>query len=114
MFELSADEFTDLRNQFGTSSRGGIRYRPMAFTEHGAIMVASVLNSQRAIDASVNVVRAFVRLREMLVGHKELAAKLVELENHLTEHDEQFRVVFEALKRLLEADDERPKKKIGF
>ncbi|OGQ94871.1 MAG: hypothetical protein A2521_09550 [Deltaproteobacteria bacterium RIFOXYD12_FULL_57_12] len=76
-------------------------------------MVASVLNSQRAIEASVIVVRAFVRLREMLTGHKKLAAKLVELEKHLVEHDEQFGLVFEALKQLLDAD-EKPKRKIGF
>jgi len=113
MFELTKEELENLRSQFGTSSWGGARYKPMAFTEHGAIMAAGILNSPRAIDASINVVRAFVRLREMLSSHKDLAIKLSELENKMTEHDEQFAIVFDAIKQLL-ATGENPKRKIGF
>ena len=94
MFELTKGEMENWRSQFGTSNsiKMGLRYPPMAFTEHGAIMVDSVLNSQRAVDASINVVRAFVQLREMLSTNKDLAIKLSELENKLTEHDEQFAI----------------------
>ena len=113
MFELTKEELENLRSQFGTSSWGGARYKPMAFTEHGAIMAAGILNSPRAIDASINVVRAFVRLREMLSSHKDLAIKLSELENKMTEHDEQFAIVFDAIKQLL-ATGENQKRKIGF
>ncbi len=86
---------------------------PFVFTEHGAIMLASVLNSQLAIEASVYVVRAFVRLREILLTHKELAVKFRELELRLETHDEQIAVIFEAINQLL-ARPEAPMKKIGF
>ena len=81
MFELTKREMENWRSQFGTSNsiKMGLRYSPMAFIEHGAIMVASVLNSQRAVDASINVVRAFVQLREMLSSNKDLAIKLTEI-----------------------------------
>ena len=90
MFQLSREETESLRSQFATSSagHGGRRYRPYAFTEHGAVMLASVLNSMIAVEASVQVVRAFVRLRRVLATHKELAAKLAELETRIETHDE--------------------------
>ena len=115
MFELTKGEMENWRSQFGTSNsiKMGLRYPPMAFTEHGAIMVDSVLNSQRAVDASINVVRAFVQLREMLSTNKDLAIKLSELENKLTEHDEQFVIVFDAIRQLLTSGN-NPKRKIGF
>jgi len=72
MFELSPEEFNNLRSQFGTSSWGGPRYVPMAFTEHGVIMLASVLNSERAIHVNIQIVRVFTRMREILTSHKEL------------------------------------------
>ena len=84
---------------------------PYAFTEHGAIMLASVLNSVVAVRASLQVVRAFVRLREILATHKELARKLQELEN---KYDAQFRVVFDAIRQLMEPPASGPKKRIGF
>ena len=114
MFELTKEEMENLRSHFGTSSWGGPRYLPMAFTEHGAIMVASVLNSERAVEASISVVRAFVQLREILSTNKDLAVKLEKLENKLTEHDEQFSIVFDAIKQLLATDDNKNKQKIGF
>jgi len=86
---------------------------PFAFTEHGAIMLASVLNSKRAVEASVYVVRAFVRLREILSTHKELAQKLKELESKFEGHDEQIREIIEAINQLLILA-EKPKRQIGF
>jgi hypothetical protein len=80
MFELNADEFANLKSQFATSSWGGRRKLPLAFTEHGAIMAASVLSSQRAVEESVYVVRAFVRLRELAATHGDLAKRLDDLE----------------------------------
>jgi len=80
IFELSATEFADLKSQFATSSWGGRRKLPMAFTEHGAIMAATVLNTPRAVEVSVYVVRAFVQLRELAGSHRELAKRLDDLE----------------------------------
>jgi hypothetical protein len=111
MLQLTFQEVRALRCQFGTSNigRGGRRYLPYVFTEHGAIMAANVLNSQRAIAASVHVVRAFVRLRELIASNKDLARKLEELEK---KYDSQFKVVFDAIRRLM-APPSKPKR-IGF
>lgn len=84
---------------------------PYAFTEHGAIMAAAVLNSPRAVATSVHVVRAFVRLRELLLSHRDLARRLVELE---ARYDGQFKVVFDTIRRLMVPPDPKPKRKIGF
>lgn len=84
---------------------------PYAFTEHGAIMAANVLNSPRAVEMSVHVVRAFVRLREMIASHKALVKRLDELE---ARHDEQFKVVFDAIRRLMAPPEAKPQRKIGF
>src|SRR6266481_6420997 len=86
MFQLSAEEVTNLRSQFATSSWGGRRSLPSVFTEHGAIMAASVLNSTRAIEISAHVVRAFVRLRELVSNHKELSQKLNQMERKVGAH----------------------------
>jgi len=113
MFQLTPEEFRLLRCQTGTSGarRGGRRYRPFAFTEHGVVMAANVLNSLRAIEASVFVVRAFVRLRRILATHVELGRKLDELEK---KYDRQFAVVFEAIRRLMALPRERTKGRLGF
>ena len=126
MFQLDADEWEALRSQFATSNagRGGRRYFPYAFTEHGAMMAAMVLNSARAVEVSVYVVRAFVRLREAAVLHKDLAERLASLEEkteHLaTQHEvfsrntrNQLRQVFDALRELTLPPDP-PKRPIGF
>jgi hypothetical protein len=84
---------------------------PYAFTEHGAIMAANVLNSSRAVKMSVHVVRAFVRLREMIASHKELVKRLDDLEGR---YDEQFKVVFDAIRQLMAPPEPKPKRKIGF
>lgn len=110
IFQLTADEALTIRSQFVTASKRNVRYLPHAFTEHGIIMAASILNSQRAIDASVYVVRAFIKLREMISSHKDLARKLSELEK---KYDGQFQIVFEAIRQLIEVD-EKPKRKIGY
>jgi len=113
-FQLTAQEFMNLKSQIATSSsHGGKRKPPWVFTEHGAIMLASVLKSDIAIQASVRVVRAFVRLREMVAANAQLAAKLKELERRLDSHDEAIVDLFAALNRLLEPP-EKPKRKIGF
>jgi len=103
------------RSQTVTLRRGrNIKYRPRAFTEHGAIMAASMLNSPRAVKVSVYVVRAFVRLRRMLAGHRELAAKLDKLERQVGKHDRQIMVLVDAIRQLMEPPPETPRKRIGF
>lgn len=115
MFQLTKNESENLKSHFATSSSawGGRRKLPYAFTEHGAIMAASVLNTQRAVGASVFVVRAFVRLREMLATHKQLARKLGELEAKFESHDESIQAIFEAIHQLM-TPPESPSKEIGF
>jgi len=114
-FVLTRQEFTRLISQFAISKqgRGGRRRPPIAFTEHGAIMLASVLNSDIAVQASVRVVRAFVRLREMVAGNAALAAKLAELERRLDSHDESIANLFQAIRQLL-TPPTKPKREIGF
>ena len=113
-FQLTAGEFAGLRSQSVTSKkRGGRRYLPWVFTEHGALMLASVLNSEVAIQASVRVVRAFVRLRDMVSGSAPLASKLAEMERRLDVHDTALVELFAALKRMLEPET-KPKHEIGF
>ena len=117
MFQLSQEEWNNLKFQIGTSSWGGRRKLPYVFTEHGAIMLASVLNSQRAIDASIFVVRAFIKLREFVIMSKEITQKLEAFEQKtdrkLSEHDKMFQVVFDTLKKVL-IQEQKPKNPIGF
>jgi hypothetical protein len=115
MFQLTAGEQGALRSQFATSKkgRGGRRYPPYAFTEHGAIMAATVLNSKLAVQMSVFVVRAFVRLREMLATNRQLTAKLDELERHVETHDTAIQDLIEAIHELMVP--EKPSgRRIGF
>jgi len=115
MFELTEEEFKNWRSQFVTSNRDrmGLRYSPMAFTEQGVAMLSSVLRSERAIEVNIAIMRVFVRLREMMATHKELAFKLIELEERLEGHDEQIQNIFEAIRQLM-MPPEPTKKKIGF
>ncbi len=112
MFELTKQELMNWRRQFGTSNadKMGLRYPPMAFTEQGVAMLSSVLNSARAIQVNIQIMRAFTRLRQMLSTHEELKKKIEAMEK---KYDENFRIVFEAIKQLLETDA-KPKKKIGY
>ena len=115
VLQLSSAEYESLRLQFATSNegRGGRRYLPYAFTEHGAIMAATVLNSQRAIEMSIFVVRAFVRMREALAANQQIVAKLTELECHLETHDSDIQEVVEAI-RVLMAPPPPNGRRIGF
>jgi hypothetical protein len=111
MFQLSKQEVINLKSQIVTSSWGGMRRAtPYAFTEQGVAMLSSVLNSKRAIDVNIHIIRTFVKLREMISNHKDLARKLSELEK---KYDGQFQIVFEAIRQLMEVE-ESPKRKIGF
>jgi hypothetical protein len=111
MFQLTREEFANLKSQIVISSWGGLRRStPYAFTEQGVAMLSSILRSKRAIQVNVEIMRAFVRLRKMLASQVELARKLESLER---KYDAQFKVVFDAIRRLM-ADPETPKKKIGF
>jgi len=115
MFQLTPKEDKALRLQIATSKkgRGGRRYPPYAFTEHGAIMAATVLNSKRAIEMSVFVVRAFVRMREMLAKNRQLAAKINELDRRLETHDTAIQDIIEAIKELM-VPEGPPRRKVGF
>lgn len=112
MFQLNEKEAEFLRYQFGTSNvgRGGRRNLPYVFTEHGALMLASVLNSDTAVAASIQVVRSFIQLREFIISHAELSKKLSELEK---KYDSQFKDVFRAVEQLMVLP-EIPHKKIGI
>jgi phage regulator Rha-like protein len=111
MFQLSKEEFDDLRFHFGTSSDwGGRRYPPYAFTEQGVAMLSSVLRSQRAIHVNIEIMRAFIRLRQILASHADLARKLDELEK---KYDAQFKEVFEAIRQLM-TPPEPKRRSIGF
>lgn len=113
MFQLTSAEADSLRFQIGmskTTGRGGRRYRPYVFTEQGVAMLSGVLNSKRAVQVNIAIMRAFVKLREMIASHKDLEKKLNELEKKF---DGQFQIVFEAIRQLM-VIEAKPKKKIGF
>ena len=112
MFELSREEERALRCHFGTLTRGAhSKYLPYAFTEQGVAMLSSVLNSPRAVQVNIEIMRAFVRLRRILTAHKDLARRLDDLERG---YDAKFRVVFDAIRGLMAPPGPKPKKVIGF
>jgi hypothetical protein len=114
-FQLAPQEFANLKSQFATSSlHGGKRKLPWVFTEHGALMLASVLNSPIAVEASVRVVRAFVLMREQMAAHKELAGKLADLEERVGGHDAAIQDLFEAIRQLVEPTLPENRREIGF
>ncbi len=114
-FELTRQEFTTLRSQIAASRfHCGTRYMPIAFTEHGAIMAASILNSRVAVEMSVFVVRAFSRMREMLADNMQLAHKLLELEKRLDNHDETISSPFETIRQLLQPPVPQREREMGF
>ena len=116
MFVLTNQEFINLKSQFVISSSrwGGRRKLPLAFTEHGAIMAASVLNSEKAVQASVFVVRAFVKMRQMLIPYKEIINKIEQLENNLQTHDRQIVAIIDAIKFLMSPTEPKPVEPFGF
>ncbi len=116
MFQLADTEYRSLTFQTGISKggkRGGRRYLPYAFTEQGVAMLSSVLRSKRAVLVNVAIMRAFVKVREMMAAHKDLAQKLEKLERRFDKHDGQFKMVFGALRKLIEVP-EPPRRRIGF
>jgi hypothetical protein len=114
-FQLTGKETESLRSQFVTSnaSRGGRRTLPFAFTEQGVAMLSSVLNSGRAVQVNVAIMRAFVKLREVMATHQDLASKISALERKYAEHDGEIQVIFDAIRRLLEPPPVAPKRRIG-
>jgi hypothetical protein len=115
MFQLSFHEVRDLRSQFVTSNegRGGRRHLPYAFTEQGVAMLSTVLNSEHAVQMNIEIMRAFVRLRQILSTNKALAEKFAELERRVESHDEHIRSLFEAIRQLM-TPSEVPRPRIGF
>jgi phage regulator Rha-like protein len=114
MFELTMQESRILRSQFATSSWGGVRYLPYVFTEQGIAMLSSVLNSERAIQVNIIIIRAFVKLRKILSTHKELAHKLNELERKIEKHDAEIQSIFEAIRQLMEPPPQKSRHITGF
>jgi hypothetical protein len=115
MFELTKTEFENLRTQFATSKRGGTRYLPFAFTEQGVAMLASILNSDKAIEVNIAIMRAFVFIRHYALSHKELSEKLSAIEK---KYNKQFADVYEALNYLIgkekQIEKQKERKKIGY
>lgn len=108
---LTREELTNLNRHFGGTSWGGTRKPPFAFTEHGILMLSSVLNSKRAIHVNIQIMRTFSKLREMLAGHANFRKKIEEMEK---KYDQQFQIVFQAIKELLEPPAPKHKPPIGF
>ena len=116
LFQLTKEEFESLKSQFAISKeqgRGGRRHLPYAFTEHGAVMAANVLKSKRAIQVSIYVVRAFVRLRQLLSSHRDLAEKFDELERTVATHDKAICSLFDAIRKLITSPEPK-RRRIGF
>jgi hypothetical protein len=114
MFQLDKQEFAILRSQIVTSSWGGRRTVPYAFTEQGVAMLSTVLNSVRAIAVNIEIMRAFVRLRELIASNKELAAKLSELEKKISTHDQAITEIMHAIRELMAPPQPAKKRPIGF
>ncbi|MEW6162473.1 MAG: ORF6N domain-containing protein [Nitrospirota bacterium] len=114
MFQLTNQEFINLKSQFVTSSWGGIRRaNPHAFTEQGVAMLSSVLRSKQAVHVNIAIMRAFVKLREILSINKELAHKLAQLERKIEKHDEEIKLIFDAIRQLM-TPPEQKRRRIGF
>jgi hypothetical protein len=114
MFQLNSEELENLKSQIGTSSWGGRRYVPFVFTEQGVAMLSGVLKSKRAVQVNIAIMRTFVRLREMIVSNKVLAAKLSELENKIENQGTDIKTLFAAIHQLMNPPPEPPKRRIGF
>ncbi len=102
MFELTKKEFEHLRSQLVTSNSGGMRYMPMAFTEHGVLMLSSVLRSDRAIEMNIQIMRVFIKMKEMLLSHKDILLKVEQIERKVIGQDEKMRLLFDYLKKFVD------------
>lgn len=114
MFQLSKEEFENLKSQFVTSSWGGVRKLPYVFSEHGILMLSSVLRSKIAIEVNINIMRTFTALRKYALTHDELAKKIDELENRVEKGEQVDRQILDVLSQLISDDKESGTKKIGF
>lgn len=115
MFELTMKEFENLRSQIGSSSWGGTRYRPMAFTEQGVAMLSSILNSKTAIEVNIRIIRVFTKMREFALTHKEILLQLARLEKEVKGNSKDIENIFTVLKELIEQNSKPlPRNKIGF
>jgi phage regulator Rha-like protein len=118
MFQLSFEEYESLRSQIVMSKRGGRRHKPFAFTEHGAVMLASVLRSKRAVQMSIEVVKAFVRLRQLLASQEDVVKQIAEIRSFLLKQsnktDREFRKVWNTIEKLIRHTHDAPKETIGF
>ena len=116
MFQLNKEEMETLRFQIETSKagRGGRRYLAFAFTEQGVAMLSGILNSKRAIQVNIQIMRTFAKIKEILLSNQELSKRLAELENKYGDHDEKIKIIFEAIRQLLEPPPASAKPKIGF
>ncbi len=114
MFQLAEEEFKNLIFQNGTSNRGGTRKMPNVFTEQGVAMLSGVLNSDRAIDVNIRIIRIFTKLREMLLTHKDILLKLEQFEKQVMQNSEDIEKIFSALKQLLNPQEQTNRKRIGF
>ncbi len=113
MFQLSQDEFKNLKSQFVTSSWGGIRKLPYAFTEQGVAMLSSVLNSETAIQVNIQIIRLFTKMKQLILDNKDLWMKIEKIEQHLLKNDEEIKTIFAYLKKLL-IQENKPRNPIGF
>ncbi len=114
LIQLTREELDNLMCQFGTSSWGGTRKLPMAFTEEGIAMLSGVLHSPRAIQVNIQIMRTFTKLRELMFFNKDLARKIEDLERNFQDHDKKIALIFEAIKRLLKENEEPSKSKVPF
>ncbi len=114
MFQLSANDWQNLKSQFATSSWGGIRKLPYAFTEQGVAMLSSVLKSETAIQVNIQIIRVFTKMKQMLLDNKELFIKIDKLEKKMTAHDEDLKNIFIILKKLLQEPNTVKRNPIGF
>ena len=113
MFQLTSREFEILKSQFVTSSWGGIRKLPYAFTEQGVAMLSSVLNSETAIQVNIQIIRLFTKMKQLIIDNKDLWMKIEKIEQHLLKNDEEIKTVFAYLKKLL-MQENKPRNPIGF
>jgi hypothetical protein len=113
MFQLNQDEFQNLKSQFVTSSWGGIRKLPYAFTEQGVAMLSSVLNSETAIQVNIQIIRLFTKMKQLILDNKDLWMKIEKIEQHLLKNDEEIKTIFAYLKKLL-IQENKPRNPIGF
>ena len=113
MFRITKVYFYVFCSQIATSKRGGTRYLPYAFTEHGVLMLSSVLNSQQAITMSIKIIEVFIKFRELLINQKDVLLKFEQLEKLVIQHDDDIQALFQALKQLI-AQRNEPREPIGF